>query len=294
MVEQEVGQLVEPLARQVEAAVWPVRKVEAVAVWPVHKVAVVVVFQEVDSEACQLLLLKPVHPCLLHKRVHRCQTCKPGRVCQTIIWQDQVCRIRRLVPLLQTCLSTAQRLPQVILEEPPDRTAQEIWREWHARQLRGNPLGQVGWFLVIQVVETGLRSDLAHLGPTAQVWVELVQGRGQSHQVPVRIVRALASMESIDPVVRPLCRATSVDFVQVPVEVPQSLLQDFVLIWALDNVQEGAVPESIVPAVPRPCQARSVGIAQAAAEEASTVQVLAVEVSTVPQAQVEPQHCQAM
>lgn len=91
-------------------------------------------------------------------------------------------------------------------------------------------------------------------------------------------------MESIDPVVRPLCRATSVDFVQVPVEVPQSLLQDFVLIWALDNVQEGAVPESIVPAVPRPCQARSVGIAL----------VLAVEVSTVPQAQVEPQHCQAM
>jgi hypothetical protein len=91
-------------------------------------------------------------------------------------------------------------------------------------------------------------------------------------------------MESIDPVVRPLCRATSVDFVQVPVEVPQSLLQDFVLIWALDNVQEAAVPESIVPAVPRPCQARSVGIAL----------VLAVEESTVPQAQVEPQHCQAM
>ena len=188
MVEQEVGQLVEPVAHQVEPLA---RQVEA-AVWPVRKVAVVVVFQEADSEACQLLLLKPVHPCLLHKRVHRCQICKPGRVCQTIIWQDQVCRIRRLVPLLQTCLSTAQRLPQVILEEPPDRTAQEIWREWHARQLRGNPLGQVGWFLVIQVVETGLRSDLAHLGPTAQEWVELVQGRGQSLQVPVRIVQALA------------------------------------------------------------------------------------------------------
>jgi len=101
-------------------------------------------------------------------------------------------------------------------------------------------------------------------------------------------------MESIDLVVRPLCRATSVDFVQGPVELPQSLLQDFVLIWALDNVQEGAVPESIVPAVPQPCQARSVGIAQVLEVEVSTVQVLAVEVSTVPQAQVEPQHCQAM
>lgn len=145
MVEQEVAHQVEPVAHQVEAAVWPVHKVEAVAVWPVHKaVAVVVVFQEADSEACQLLLVKPVHPCLLHKRVHRCQICKPGRVCQTIIWPDRVCRIRRLVPLLQTCLSTALRLPQVILEEPPDRTAQEIWREWHALQRRGNPLDQAG------------------------------------------------------------------------------------------------------------------------------------------------------
>ena len=74
------------------------------------------------------------------------------------------------------------------------------------------------------------------------------------------------------------------DFVQVPVEVPQSLLQDFVLIWAVDHAPEGAVLESIVPVVLPPCQARSVGIAQ----------VLAVEVSTVLQAQVEPQHCQAM
>lgn len=146
MVEvEEVGQVVELLAHQVEAAVWPVRKVEAVAVWPVHKAAVVVVvFQEVDSEACQLLLLKPVHPCLLHKLVHRCQICKPGRVCPTIIWPDRVCRIRRLVLLLQTCLPTAQRLPQVILEEPPARTSPEIWQEWHARQRRGKPLGQVG------------------------------------------------------------------------------------------------------------------------------------------------------
>lgn len=74
------------------------------------------------------------------------------------------------------------------------------------------------------------------------------------------------------------------DFVQVPVEVPQSLLQDFVLILAVEHVPEEAVLESIVPVVPRPCQARSVGI----------VQVLAAEVLTVPQAQVEPQHCQAM
>ena len=91
-------------------------------------------------------------------------------------------------------------------------------------------------------------------------------------------------MESIDPVVRPPSQATSVDFVQVPVEVPQSLLQDFVLIWAVDHAPEVAVLESIVPVVLPPCQARSVGIAQ----------VLAVEVLTVPQAQVEPQHCQAM
>ena len=91
-------------------------------------------------------------------------------------------------------------------------------------------------------------------------------------------------MESIDPVVRPPSQATSVDFVQVPVEVPQSLLQDFVLILAVEHVPEGAVLESIVPVVLPLCQARSVGIAQG----------LAVEVSTVLQAQVEPQHCQAM
>ena len=91
-------------------------------------------------------------------------------------------------------------------------------------------------------------------------------------------------MESIDPVVRPPSQATSADFVQVPVEVPQSLLQDFVLIWAVDHVPVGARMDPIVPVVLPLCQARSVGI----------VQVLAVEVSTVPQAQVEPQHCQAM
>ena len=161
------------------------------AVWPVHKVAALVVFQEVDSEACQLLLLKPVHPCLLPKRGHPCQTCKPGRRCQTIIWPGRVCRIRRLVPLHRTCLPTAQRLPQVILEEPPDRPAQETWREWPAQHRQVNPTDQVGWFLAIPAVATCLRSDHAHPGPTTPESVELVQGRGQSLQVPVRIVQAL-------------------------------------------------------------------------------------------------------
>ena len=144
---EEVGQVVEvPRVHQVVAVVWPVHKVEAVAVCPVHKAAVVevVVFQEADSEACQLLLVKPVHLCQLHKRGHPCQTCKPGRRCQTIIWPGRVCRIRRLVRLHRTCLPTAQRLPRVILGEPPDRTAQEIWREWHARHRRGKPLDQAG------------------------------------------------------------------------------------------------------------------------------------------------------
>jgi len=187
-VVEEVGQVVvveEPLVHQVVAVVWPVHKVEAVAVWPVHKVAALVVFQEVDSEACQLLLLKPVHPCLLPKRGHPCQTCKPGRRCQTIIWPGRVCRIRRLVPLHRTCLPTAQRLPQVILEEPPDRTAQETWREWPARHRQVNPTDQVGWFQAIPEVATCLRSDHAHLGPTTPESVELVQGRDLSLQVPV-------------------------------------------------------------------------------------------------------------
>ena len=143
---EEVGQVVEvPLAHQVVAVVWRhAHKVGAAAVWPVHKAVAVVVFQEVDSEACQLLLVKPVHLCQLHKRGHPCQTCKPGRRCQTIIWPGRVCRIRRLVRLHRTCLPTAQRLPRVILGEPPDRTAQEIWREWHARHRRGKPLDQAG------------------------------------------------------------------------------------------------------------------------------------------------------
>ena len=92
-------------------------------------------------------------------------------------------------------------------------------------------------------------------------------------------------MESIDPVVRPPSQATSADFVQVPVEVPQSLLQDFVLILAVDHVPVvGARMDPIDPAVLPLCQARSVGIAQG----------LVAEGSTVPPAQVEPQHCQAM